>query len=44
MQVLVRLCFAMAMLHADVNEVLQLMEASKESLCDNDGKNMVRTW
>ena len=33
-----------AVLHADMgnSEVLRLMEYSKESLCDNDGEDMVR--
>jgi DNA replication licensing factor MCM7 len=36
-QALARLRFAAAVLHADVDEALRLMEASKESLRDDDG-------
>ena len=36
-QALARLRFATAVLHADVDEALRLMEASKESLRDDDG-------
>lgn len=36
-QALARLRFAAAVLHADVDEALRLMEASKESLRDEDG-------
>ena len=46
-QALVQLRFMMAMLHADVDEALRLMEASKERLRTNNGKDMVRaalTW
>ena len=37
-QALARLRFAAAVLHADVDEALRLMEASKESLRDDDGE------
>lgn len=37
-QALARLRFAAAVLHADVDEALRLMEASKESLRDEDGE------
>ena len=37
-QALARLRFATAVLHADVDEALRLMEASKESLRDDDGE------
>ena len=43
MQVLVQLCFVMTVLHMDVDEALWLMEASKESLHNNNGKNIVET-
>ena len=41
-QALVQLRFMMVMLHADVDEALRLMEASKERLRTNNGKDMVR--
>ena len=41
-QALVQLHFVMAMLHADVDEALRLMEASKERLRTNNGKDMVQ--
>ena len=41
-QALIRLCFMTVVLHADMDEALQLMEASKESLHDDDGEDMVR--
>ena len=44
MQVLVQLYFVMVVLYADVDKVLQLMEASKESLCDDNGKDIMRIW
>ena len=37
-QALARLRFATAVLHADVDEALRLMEASKDSLRDEDGE------
>jgi DNA replication licensing factor MCM7 len=37
-QALARLRFAASVLHADVDEALRLMEASKESLRDDDGE------
>ena len=37
-QALARLRFAAAVLHADVDEALRLMEASKDSLRDEDGE------
>ncbi|SRR6266403_4678404 len=37
-QALARLRFAATVLHADVDEALRLMEASKESLRDDDGE------
>jgi len=37
-QALARLRFAAAVLHADVDEALRLMEASKESLRDDNGE------
>ena len=41
-QALVQLRFMTAMLHADVDEALRLMEASKERLRADDGKDMMR--